>query len=334
MRRHKSFEKTDIDNIRKAVVFHCENHVIPLECCRWMAGKDGKGKISCSRGGFPGEKGTDPRVDKWYAMQEKSANPAPGFPRPVPSISATIAPKQKKSANKTTRNAKTSLSDNVSNVVEPTISQPIVAGSKRSREAYEESSKAGKKQSAQEKFQEHIQIVRATEEWNDDDVQYTESCNVIRNKLRAMFDSGEVKVTHWLKEHSVNTNSYGRFMKLSGPTNGSSNSTYFAACRYFAGCKAAGITPLGAPGGNKKQKANGPKSPLYDVSSIHLDGEEENEVPVFDDCDGTLHLLVIFTGTCSANLGKRNSSQNFDLSTQHCNYPSGIPPSTCQAVPP
>ncbi|KZV71417.1 hypothetical protein PENSPDRAFT_664435 [Peniophora sp. CONT] len=61
-----------------------------------------------------------------------------------------------------------------------------------------------------------------------------DDCNDIRRKIRALLQEPGFKVTHWLKEiGNVNSNSYGRFMKQSGPYGGADNSTYYSAYLYF-----------------------------------------------------------------------------------------------------
>ncbi|VDC06241.1 unnamed protein product [Peniophora sp. CBMAI 1063] len=61
-----------------------------------------------------------------------------------------------------------------------------------------------------------------------------DDCNDIRRKIRALLQEPGFKVTHWLKEiGNVNSNSYQRFMKQSGPYGGADNSTYYCAYVYF-----------------------------------------------------------------------------------------------------
>ncbi|KAI0079571.1 hypothetical protein K474DRAFT_1658919 [Panus rudis PR-1116 ss-1] len=61
-----------------------------------------------------------------------------------------------------------------------------------------------------------------------------DDCNDIRRKIRQLQKQPGFKVTHWLKEiGNVNSNSYGRFMKATGPTGGAGNSTYYCAYVYF-----------------------------------------------------------------------------------------------------
>ena len=45
--------------------------------------------------------------------------------------------------------------------------------------------------------------------------------------------SGEYKVTHFQRELGISSSSYGNFMKLKGPLNGTDNQTYKAAHKFF-----------------------------------------------------------------------------------------------------
>ncbi|KAF8308084.1 hypothetical protein DL93DRAFT_2142728 [Clavulina sp. PMI_390] len=68
----------------------------------------------------------------------------------------------------------------------------------------------------------------------NDRVEIYDDCNEIRRKIRALQKEPGFKITHWLREiGDINSNSYGRFMKLSGPTSGAENGVYPAAYIYF-----------------------------------------------------------------------------------------------------
>ena len=77
-----------------------------------------------------------------------------------------------------------------------------------------------KKRVKRRKIENEMKDEESTDEDNDnyyfDSNKKQPSCNVIRGKIRAMLAEGNVKVTHWLKEINVNSNSYQRFMKLKG----------------------------------------------------------------------------------------------------------------------
>ncbi|GJE94520.1 hypothetical protein PsYK624_106900 [Phanerochaete sordida] len=61
-----------------------------------------------------------------------------------------------------------------------------------------------------------------------------DDCNEIRRKIRLLQKEPNFKITHWLRDiGGINNNSYGRFMKATGPTGGASNGTYYAAYVYF-----------------------------------------------------------------------------------------------------
>ena len=115
-----------------------------------------------------------------------------------------------------------------------------------------------------------------------DDVQYDMTCNQIRAKINQFLNSGEMKVTEFQKHLGVNSNSYGRFMKLgkTGPWSGIDNGTFHAAYLFFKKRELAGVkTP--------KKNVNVPKEVIdkYDVSGIRLPGERTEEVEIYDTCD-------------------------------------------------
>jgi len=69
---------------------------------------------------------------------------------------------------------------------------------------------------------------------DEGEVAIYDDCNDIRRKIRALQKTPGFKITHWLRDiGDVNSNSYNRFMKLSGPQGGAENSTYEAAYIYF-----------------------------------------------------------------------------------------------------
>ncbi|KDQ63761.1 hypothetical protein JAAARDRAFT_203155 [Jaapia argillacea MUCL 33604] len=62
------------------------------------------------------------------------------------------------------------------------------------------------------------------------EVSVYDDCNDIRRKIRVLQKTPDWKVTHWLRDiGGVNSNSYGRFMKATGPTGGAENGTYYSA---------------------------------------------------------------------------------------------------------
>ena len=86
-------------------------------------------------------------------------------------------------------------------------------------------------------------------------------------------------MTEFQRENGINSNSYGRFMKLKGPYSGSDNQTYHAGHKFFLRRERKGIK---AP---KAKKARPEDLERYDVSAISLPGEGDGDVPIYDTCD-------------------------------------------------
>ncbi len=120
-------------------------------------------------------------------------------------------------------------------------------------------------------------------EEDDDDLEIDQSCDQVRRKITAFVNSGVMKVTEFQKVIGVNSNSYGRFMKQRGPYAGCDNQTYEAAYRFFKKRELAGLK---MPSKKRKTSAASDKEvDEHDVSNIHLDGEEDEAVPIWDTCD-------------------------------------------------
>ncbi|KAF8912807.1 hypothetical protein CPB84DRAFT_1671066 [Gymnopilus junonius] len=69
---------------------------------------------------------------------------------------------------------------------------------------------------------------------DDGGVPVFDDCAEVRRKIRLLQKTPEWKVTHWLKEiGGINSNSFNRFMKEKGKTDGAANGTYYAAYVYF-----------------------------------------------------------------------------------------------------
>ncbi|KAF9473399.1 hypothetical protein BDN70DRAFT_885887 [Pholiota conissans] len=64
-------------------------------------------------------------------------------------------------------------------------------------------------------------------------IEVYDDCNDVRRKIRQLLQTPGFKVTYWLQEIGINSNSYGRFMKENGKYDGQYNGTYFAAYVYF-----------------------------------------------------------------------------------------------------
>jgi hypothetical protein len=118
-----------------------------------------------------------------------------------------------------------------------------------------------------------------------------------------------MKVGEFQKELGITSTGYSRFMAQNGPRKGLESDTFWAAAEFFKRRELAGVKMPRAP---KKAKtassdsgnaAAGPEAPTKakasskmggaaknedddaDVSGIHLDGEDNDSVPVYDTCD-------------------------------------------------
>ncbi|SPJ88775.1 uncharacterized protein FTOL_12669 [Fusarium torulosum] len=127
------------------------------------------------------------------------------------------------------------------------------------------------------------------------------SCSTIRTKMNKLFDSGIMSKAEFCRATGANSNSLNKFLKQKGPMGGSGSCVWYNAYAWFKqrevmGLKmpdpkkrqleqqkkddAAGGTPSKAPSSAAKTSKD-----LPDISEIYLQGEETDEVPVYDDCD-------------------------------------------------
>ncbi|KAI4194304.1 MAG: hypothetical protein LQ350_007839 [Teloschistes chrysophthalmus] len=115
---------------------------------------------------------------------------------------------------------------------------------------------------------------------SDDDRPITDNCDVVRRKINAFITSGEMKVTEFQRTIGVNSNSYGRFMKLKGPLSGNTNQVWYAAFRFFDDRRKAGIKPT------KKKVKKDDETKKFDLSGVApLPGEREGTVSVWETSD-------------------------------------------------
>ncbi|OGM42360.1 hypothetical protein ABOM_007866 [Aspergillus bombycis] len=108
-------------------------------------------------------------------------------------------------------------------------------------------------------------------------------CNQIRRKIKNFIESKEMKIGEFQDTIRVSSRSYNAFLNLSGKMRGSESNTYAYAHRFFAKRELQGIKERKNKRISKQAKLDSEKR--YDVSGIHLPGEEECKVMVFDTCD-------------------------------------------------
>lgn len=123
----------------------------------------------------------------------------------------------------------------------------------------------------------------------EDDMPITDSCDIIRRKINAFLNSGEMEVTEFLREIGVNNNSYDRFMKLKGRYSGVDNQTYEASFKFFQKRKANGVEEV-----SKKKVKKDEEAKRYDVLDIQLEGEENDSVRIYDTCDDIRQKIAVY----------------------------------------
>lgn len=110
----------------------------------------------------------------------------------------------------------------------------------------------------------------------DDYTVVTDSCQVVRNKINRLIESGEMKLSEFCHAINVSSNAYYRFMHKHGTMKGDECAAYPAAFAFFKQREEAGIKiPT-----KKKQKTKGDdkggkaQDDKLDLSDIHLDGKK------------------------------------------------------------
>jgi hypothetical protein len=121
------------------------------------------------------------------------------------------------------------------------------------------------------------------------------SCSVIRTKMNKLFDSGVMNKAEFCRATGANSNSLNKFLKQKGPFGGSNSAVWRNAYVWFQQREVVGLkmpdTKKRQLEESKKDTADGTPSKtaatkaLPDISEIHLEGEETDEVPIYDNCD-------------------------------------------------
>ena len=96
-----------------------------------------------------------------------------------------------------------------------------------------------------------------------------------------------MKVTEWQRHLGIGSGPYARFMKLKDPHSGAGNQTFEAAYMFFKRRERKGRKI-------PQKKAKKDVTAGLDVSDIHLDGEEDNAVKVYETCDEMRHKISAF----------------------------------------
>ncbi|KAI0835032.1 hypothetical protein F5Y06DRAFT_277217 [Hypoxylon sp. FL0890] len=120
-------------------------------------------------------------------------------------------------------------------------------------------------------------------EIDDDDprlYRLDETCNQIRRKIKNFIEGSNMKVGEFQKAIGVSSASYRRFMNQSGTHTGSESDTYGKAFAFF---KKRELQGLKAAPPKKPKKSEENKA--LDVGDIKLEGEDTQEVRVYDTCN-------------------------------------------------
>lgn len=110
----------------------------------------------------------------------------------------------------------------------------------------------------------------------------------MRCKIRALIDSGEMKVCEFQRAVGVSSTAYSTFMKQDGPSAGQRSAAYknafaFFKCELDTSSNTGLINPSSSKPAKRAKKDDGAKD--LDVSNVTLPGEEDGCVPVYDTCN-------------------------------------------------
>ncbi|OJD31760.1 calcineurin is a calcium-dependent [Diplodia corticola] len=119
----------------------------------------------------------------------------------------------------------------------------------------------------------------------------------VRRMIRRLIDNGGMKVGEFCDKLGVSNKSYNNFLRQSGSTKGLNSDCYYNAWAFFKYRDMHGIKLPTASSGNKKQKADDvgktgsqaaskdKAATAADLADIHLVGEEDDTVEIYDTCD-------------------------------------------------
>ncbi|PYH31019.1 uncharacterized protein BO87DRAFT_444299 [Aspergillus neoniger CBS 115656] len=106
------------------------------------------------------------------------------------------------------------------------------------------------------------------------------SCDEIRQDIRDFIASGQMNANEFQRAIDVSPRSLSEFLSQEG-VKGARSATYKNALKFFDSRSGGPVVP--AP---KRAKKNQPASPAaVDLSGVHLDGDEDGSVQVFETCD-------------------------------------------------
>ncbi|KAJ4419109.1 hypothetical protein N0V85_001169 [Neurospora sp. IMI 360204] len=129
----------------------------------------------------------------------------------------------------------------------------------------------------------------------------TDNCDQVRRKINRTLDAGIITKTALAGELGVSVKSLSGFLREHGANKGQGYSSYPAAWEYFKKLEAVGYkipnktsvakkqktdSAAGAEAGSSSAQAAGASNSAgVDISDVYLDGEETDDVPVYETCD-------------------------------------------------
>jgi hypothetical protein len=123
------------------------------------------------------------------------------------------------------------------------------------------------------------------------------NCDQVRRLIRTFIESGEMKVGEFQRAIDVSGPGYSRFLAQNGRDKGFGSDTYYRAWKFFKKRELQGkkmptkkrvktaASSAAAAQGTVVKKSGSETSNGKDLSNIQLEGEEDDEVPVYDTCD-------------------------------------------------
>lgn len=142
-----------------------------------------------------------------------------------------------------------------------------------------------------------VEIDRLKEDLPED-LEATKSCNAMRSALPKFINEHPISQTAFLGYLKVNSNSFGRFMKLKGAWTGTQNGTYWAALRFFSVLKNAKKNIGYGQVAQKKnpKKANEEKAEFEKkLAEVAEAGYETNDDDmIYSNCDDVRKQVLAF----------------------------------------
>ena len=126
------------------------------------------------------------------------------------------------------------------------------------------------------------------------------NCDQLRRMINNFIEAGEMKVGEFQNAIDVSANSYTRFMRQSGKEKGQGTDTFSNAWAFFKRRELKGIpvpkkrkvfaskskdTDAKKSTAKSSKAAKAPAPPSPTIHDIHLPGEEDDDVLVFDTCN-------------------------------------------------